>query len=99
MKMSGLEISGGRFPVQQFDHDVCLLESFSYPCRVSSAVKNSIDPYLILLDTIIDGKGEPLGKKTVVSPKMDAMYSCKQPKRLDIRKEGSQKITTYARFL
>ncbi len=57
---------------------------------------DNVDLYLILLDTIIDGKWKPLGKKTMVPPKMDAMYSRKQPERLDIRKQGLQEIANYA---
>ena len=38
---------------------VRLLESFSYPCRISPAVQNSVDSYLIFLDTVIDGEGKP----------------------------------------
>jgi hypothetical protein len=93
------EISGGLFIGRPLERNVRLLESFSYPCRVSSAIQNSVDSYLVRLSTIIDGERKPLGEKTVVPPKMYAMYSRKQPKRLDIRKWGFQEIATYARFL
>jgi hypothetical protein len=83
----------------QIEPIVRLLEAFSYLRKISSAVKNSIDSYLILLNAIIHGEWKPLGKKAVVPSKMDAMYSRKQPKGLDIRKHGFEKRGTYARFL
>ena len=37
-----------------------LLESFSCPGRISSAVQHGVYSYLIVLQTIIDGEGKPL---------------------------------------
>jgi hypothetical protein len=67
----------GRIPARPLYRGVRLLESFSYPCRISSAVQNSVYFYLVILDTIIDGERKPLGKKTLVPPEMHAMNSRK----------------------
>jgi len=57
---------------------------FSYPRRVPAAIHHGPDPNDIVLDRVVDCKGEPFGKSTVNSTIYLPMDAPKQPQAFNI---------------
>jgi len=67
---------------------ILLLQFFSYPSRVFSTVNDGINSDLVFFNSIVDCERKSFGKKTMILLKMNAMYTCKQFKRFNIRRQG-----------
>jgi len=76
-----------------------LLQPFLYPCRISSAIKNCMNQYRILIHPVINSKRKPLRQHTEISFEINSVNTCMYLKGINIGKQRIQKIFSESFFL